>query len=77
MQVLEHGRGYVASGLPQAYFYAAQFASVFESVDAWVVGPGRFVPQSDVSNVGEIRLGITNAQMLEPVLEGRLIGVGA
>lgn len=69
--------GYVASGLPQAYFYAAQFASVFESVDAWVVGPGRFVPQSDVSNVGEIRLGITNAQMLEPVLEGRLIGVGA
>lgn len=59
--------GYISSGLPQAYFYAAQLKAAFDQVEAWVVGPATFVPQADSARVGEIDLGITNSQRLDAI----------
>lgn len=59
--------GYISSGLPQAYFYAAQLRTAFDHVEAWVVGPERFVPRDDSTRVGEIDLGITNSGRIEAI----------
>lgn len=59
--------GYISSGLPQAYFYAAQLKTAFDHVEAWVVGPERFVPRHDSTRVGEIDLGITNSGRVDAI----------
>ena len=56
--------GYVASGLSQSYFYAAQLQQGFARSDALVVGPSELVQSVAVSSVQGVQIGLASPGLL-------------